>query len=178
MSQHDSVEIKPSLGKLGLTAAMLSWKVSSSPYGSKRPLVCLESTHLHSNDGQNLHGNAVEFVKTTPGAGLSQPLVDIAAGLGRKHQKGAQTPSADTEATAWGFVKKTPVLGAAPAFVVCAVPEGNAPQRYSPLGSPELLAGAVVGVSSAGRHQELLLDSCFSPGREEQLHGMSDGHCS
>lgn len=43
--------------------------------------------YLHGHHGQDLHGDAIKLIKTSPGAGLSEALVDVAARLQQNVQR-------------------------------------------------------------------------------------------
>lgn len=114
---------KGSLWKLGLTWGKLSARAGNSDWrvrwthpilGGIAVWLCTEGTYLHSNHRQHLHRDAIEFIETAPGSGLSQPFVDVATGLEIKAKgRGFRDTEPPQEGFSLGICYEAQLLGAA-----------------------------------------------------------------
>lgn len=90
--------------------------------------LCTEGTYLHSNHRQHLHRDAIEFIETAPGSGLSQPFVDVATGLEIKAKgRGFRDTEPPQEGCSLGICYEAQLLGAARLLCFVLLPGEMAP---------------------------------------------------
>lgn len=135
----------------------------------------MEGAYLHSNHRQNLHRDAIEFIETAPGSGLSKPFVDIATGLGIKaKERGFRDTEPSQEDCSLGICYKTQMLGAARLLCLVLLPREMARSVAATPSSPGM-APAAAAWTYIPRWQ-------LSQGRGDQgpslASGIGAGRCS
>lgn len=106
----------------GLTGAASGTRAGKSLWHPV-PLGCGDSTHLHRNDRQDLHQDAIELIEAAPGACLGKSFVDVPTGLERNRAVGQSSGTAIPHSSrSGGFGDKTQSAESCSCFMDCDLP--------------------------------------------------------